>query len=134
MHIGYLSECAKDYTAGLKKCCDSLDRLAVFVKEWRELAPDAYAAVFPDGSDKTITEEEFAEFQRGHKIESRGKYAGDEWAAKYGMIILPEILLRVELIAEQYKVPFGTAFVRLEEMGYLVHDGNAYQWKEPQQA
>jgi hypothetical protein len=126
MNIGYLSEFDKDYSLELKRC-KTIDDLFAFTTKWREYAPDAYLAVWRE--DFTLTN--FEEFQKGLRKESRGKYAGDEWAAKYGMVVLPELMLRVMLVAGNFKVPFGCAFIRLQVQGFIIQKDNAYYWSEP---
>lgn len=122
MKITYLSENATDYVAGLK-AAQTEDALKSFLKEQRFLANDAYKATTSDDFD-------WEEFQRGRKIENSGKFAGEEWAAKYGMVLMPEILIRVGIIAHNYGVPWGCAYIRLREAG-LIHEAKTHaRWAE----
>lgn len=110
--IGYVSEHPTEYAEELRKC-DTLAALREFVAKWRPVADDAYRVV--EGMD----EKSFKKFQRGLAIETKGKYAGDEWCLKYGDIPMPEMLLLASLVAEQFKAPWGTAFIRLMDVGQI---------------
>ena len=90
--ITHTSDLSADYAAGLRTCAD-LPSLRAFVRGWRELAPDAAEAV------GAMTDDDWPSYQKGLKKESRGKYAGDAWAERYGAILMPALLLRVSMIA-----------------------------------
>lgn len=123
IEISYLSETARDYSLELRKCL-TLDDLRKFVDRYKEIAPDAYFRVIP------MTEEDFKEYIKGLKKETAGRFSGEKWALKYGAIILPELLMRIELIAIKYKTPFGLAWIRAHEMGFIIQENNAFYWKD----
>ena len=106
---GYVAEQQKDYTAGLAEC-ESVADLRALVDEFKPLALDAYEAVH------RMTDADWPEWQRGLKSERRGKFAGEAWLKRFGAILLPMPMLNVAMIADQYKVPFGCAWMRCEEL------------------
>ncbi len=119
--ITFYSECDKEYSDGLKNC-DSLSKLVAYVVKWKPLASDAYEIV------RFMNTIDWDEFLKGWKKERRGKFAGEEWSAKYGAIILPEMLLRVSMTAMQFKVPWGLAFHRLKDNGLIKSRNRIYVW------
>ena len=42
------------------------------------------------------------------------------------VIICPKIILEIGLIAEQFKVPDGVAFIRLKDVGVLIENKNGF--------
>jgi hypothetical protein len=109
--ISYVSDNAADYVAGLKTA-QTLEDLKSFVTAQRFLAPDAFEAVHsPDFN--------WDEFKRGRKLENKGDYAGDEWAKKYGAVMMPEIIIRVGIVAHQFGAPWGCAYIRMKEEGLI---------------
>jgi hypothetical protein len=123
--VFYTSETSEDYSFELRKC-HTLDQLKNFVTEWRPFAPDAYKAIM----EPPISEVDYKEYRHGALLESRGKYAGDIWAARFSAVLLPELLMRVSMIAIKYCCPFGTAWIRLKEEGYIIQRDGIYLWSE----
>jgi hypothetical protein len=123
--ITYYSDFAHEYALGLKQC-DSFARLREFSLHWASLTFDAWEIV------RKMDDQAWAEFQAGKQKENRGTYAGDKWAAKYGAIMLPELLLHVSVIAEQYGVPWGTAFLQCEKAGLIVRRGDVFVFELPE--
>lgn len=111
MQITYISETDKEYVAELGNCI-SLAELRELLGKYRELVADAIAAIPKD-------EDEFAEFRAGLKSERRRIFAGEAWAARYGSIVVPEIMLKISMFATLFRVPWGTAYLRLKEAGQL---------------
>ena len=124
IRIGYVSETPKDYSAGLSKC-KTLAALRDHVQTYRRVADDAWQVV------KDMELPAFLELQAGLRKERRGKYAGDAWAEKYMNVMLPEILFRVSMVAERFKVPWGCAYIRLKDVGRIVEKSNVAHWIEP---
>ena len=81
--------------------------------EWPTLAPDAREAA------KGITAEDWPEWRRGLESERRGKFAGETWAARFSVITTPARMLRASIVADQFMVPWGLAWLRLKEAGKL---------------
>jgi hypothetical protein len=108
--IGYLTEDpAKDYAAMLDAAVDA-DDLRAKLKGWRKLAPDAIAAA------RKMDARDFAEFKRGLQSERGGVFAGEEWADRFMDILLPSRMLRASMLANDFKVPWGLAWLRLKEL------------------
>lgn len=106
--ITYISDQPVDYSHGIR-AAESLDELRAFVETWKDLCPDAFEIV------QKMDYQGYAEFQKGWKKEKRNVYAGDEWSEKYSFVIMPDVMFRVSIIAEQFKVPWGLAFIRCRE-------------------
>ncbi len=121
--VTYLSDFAKEYVIGLRQCND-LPRLREFALHWGGLCADAFAVV------QTMTDEDWPEYRRGRNKESRGLFAGEAWADRYGAILMPNILFQVSMIAEYFHAPWGTAFLRCEQAGLIRKDGNVYVWTQ----
>ncbi len=121
MVVTYLSAFDKEYVTGLRQC-DDLPRLREFTLHWGGLCPDAFESV------RRMNDEDWPEFKRGLAKESKGKYAGDAWAERYGDILMPALLLRVSMVAEQFGAPWGTAFLQLEKAGIIQRRGDVYVW------
>lgn len=111
MKITYVSNNAADYVKGLK-AAQSLEALRDFVKQQRFIANDAYKAVSADDF-------EWQEFCRGRALENKSEYAGDEWAKRFGAVLMPEILIRVGIVAHTYGVPWGCAYIRMRDEGMI---------------
>lgn len=110
--ITYVSDQQADYTNALARCSWLADLLAL-VRDYGDLTGDARAVV------EQMTGADYQEFSRGLLKERRGKYAGDQWADKYAAILMPEVMFRVSLVAQQFKVPWGCAYIRLKETDML---------------
>ena len=121
MVITYTCDFFKEYAIGLRQC-DTRRRLSEFLEHWLAFASDAI-----DARPKSDTE--FVEFSVGLRMESRGKYAGDEWAQRFGTILMPEILFQVAVISQKFNVPWGTAFTRCQDVGFIRQNQNGvYLW------
>ena len=116
--IGYMTDLCKPYADSLKKA-KTLEKLLWHVSEWELLAPDAFdSAHSPNFS--------WDKYAAGLAKERLDIYAGDEWGSKYGAIVMPEVLMRIAIIAQQYLVPDGCIFIRLQQTGQLeVANGRA---------
>jgi hypothetical protein len=99
--------------------CEALDssltaeRLEETLHEWRELFPDAWDA-------RPTNSVEFDVFRAGLKKERGSKghrraFAGAEWCERFGAIMLPALLLQVGEVALRFQVPWGTAYIRMQE-------------------
>lgn len=118
--ITYVSDNAKGYVDGLKQAQTEAD-LRAFLKSQAFLAADAYKVI----SGPSFNWDEFA---KGRKIENSGEYAGDEYAAKYGAIMMPEMLIRVGIIAERFGAPWGCAYIRCVEKGLIKETKTEAKW------
>lgn len=113
VEIGYLSSTDKDYSMALSKVT-TLDDLKKLVNFYEPVARDAIEKV------KTMSLNDFALFKEDTKKVRRasGKEVErivDQW----GDIFMPKTMMKVSLTAIHFGAPFGTAFIRLKEMGKL---------------
>lgn len=115
--VGYLSEFSADYTKALSQV-KTFDELFALTSDWYPFAWDAHDAVVSMGQAG------FEQFMVGLKKERRGKFAGEEFAVKYGAIMMPETLFKVSIVAEQYYVPWGTVFIQMKNAGRIMEDRN----------
>jgi hypothetical protein len=121
--VSYGSDFAKEYCQGLT-ACDTLERLQEYVEHWSQFARDAYDVT------RKMTQADFTEYQKGIAIERKGKFAGEEYAERYGAILLPEFLMFVSYVADRFKVPWGVAFIRLRDMNKIEFNGQFWVKKE----
>lgn len=77
--------------------------------EWLPFFPDATAAI------ETLRDDDgsYAEFRRGLQAERDKMFAGEEWAEKYGAVLLPRNAILATQVAEKYLAPWGAALVRV---------------------
>jgi hypothetical protein len=111
--ITYLTEPHAEYNAGITSAKTPAD-LVAFLEGWEELAPDALAV-----ARAIDTPEAWTQWQEGLEKERRRKFAGEAWAARFAVIVMPEKMVRVTIAAEQFSVPWGLAWIRLAEEGLL---------------
>lgn len=123
--LGWVDESDKRYSEDITNACraasqrtggQNLERLLTATGRWPVLAKDAIEAVEAaivrarsQGSDAV-----WFEFLEGIRKERKGQYSGDDWAGLYGAILMPEKMLHTSLLAGNFHVPFGTAYIRSE--------------------
>jgi len=106
--ITYLTEGDKDWTRELR-AADTCLKLMKLCGEWKELCPDARAIAIQ------MTDAEFAEFREGLLVQPAGE-PSDRWLLIYSPIAMPAILFTASITAGQFKVPWGCAYIRLEQV------------------
>ena len=111
--IEHLSDEQPQEFSAAVKAAENLEALRLVLKEWQPIAADAYELAVK------MTEAEWPEYQRGKFAEASGVYGGDEWYDKYSPILFPDLMFKVSMLAEQFKVPWGLMFNRLAEMGKI---------------
>ena len=74
-----------------------------------ELCSDAIKVI------KEMKGDEFPAFREGLKKERKGEFAGVEFSEKYADVLMPKMLFEASMVAAQYKVPWGLAFIRVQE-------------------
>jgi len=122
MDIGYISDTVSDYGKALD-CCKSASDLKAVTALYRRVASDA------DAVAQEMLDTEFAEFAAGLKKERKGLFAGEEWCEKYGAILMPELMIHVTIAADKFKVPFGLAFIKAVESGFIVEKDGVATWR-----
>ncbi len=60
-----------------------------------------------------MSDSDFEVWREGLAKERRGEYAGDDFSYKYGALMMPEVLFKVSVIADRFKVPWGAAYLRM---------------------
>ena len=108
--VGYLDDLIADYTKQ-RQAAQTLAELQQVTARWEPVAGDAFDVV------RGMTAAQFKRYQKGERLERKKQYAGDEWAARFGAVLMPEMLLRIAVIAQEYSVPDGCAFIRAVEVG-----------------
>jgi hypothetical protein len=119
MRIGPYTDPVEAYQRAVSAAKSPLE-LADAIEPYAEIAPDAVAAV------RTI--ERWSDFATGLARERKGHFAGEDWARRYGAILLPEFMFKVSIVAEQFKVPWGLAFGRLRDVGRIQKRGDHWQF------
>lgn len=124
--ITYSSDQAAGYSNGLT-ACKTLAQLRNHLDDYHAIAADAMAAI-------PVDEEQFALFRAGLLMERKGSFAGETWADRFSVILMPEVMFQVGMIAAQYFVPWGMAFLRLKDAGRIVFDDSGVShWIQPKQ-
>lgn len=111
--ISYVEEDpARRYGAELDGAL-TLEELRKVLDGWKTLAPDARKLA------RQLTPAEFADWRRGLAEERAGRFAGERWAQRYTVLLMPARMWRTSMTAMGYHVPWGTAWIRLKELGEL---------------
>lgn len=106
--IGYLTEVPQLYSQEIKGCITAKELVEVIAK-YEIVAADALEIA------KAMTEEQFEkEFLPGRVKENKGEFAGEEWYIKYNFIMMPDIMFRVAITADQFHCPWGTAYHQMK--------------------
>jgi hypothetical protein len=73
-----------------------------------------------------MSEEELCEWRAALKKERQGKFMGKRAAKRFGPILMPSLMVKVMLVAEQYGLPWGSAYNQLKQARLItVDDGVA---------
>ena len=112
MKVTYLSDIPAEYRAAIDGAV-SVSSLIDAIEPFIEVAQDAYVAAVE------MSEADFASFRSGLALERAGDYAGDEWGERYAAILLPSRMVEAQLLAAEFGVPWGTAYIRAREAGVL---------------
>ena len=123
MNIGCLSETQQDYSEKLKSV-KTFDELIRRLDEFKPIAFDAYNAV-----NSSVTSETFEGFMKRLK-RTRFAKSEEDYDEVCGVVLMPETMFKVSLVSEQFKVPFGTAFIRLKEFGKIIEVNGHYEINE----
>ena len=124
IRIHYTSDTLKDYVDGLTKS-KTLEDLQAHCQTYQRVADDAFKVI------REMKAEDFGTFIKGLRKERKGEFAGEEWAEKYGAVLMPEILMRVGIVADEYQVPWGCAYIRLKDVGRITEPNRIARWNEP---
>jgi hypothetical protein len=124
IRIHYTSDTCADYCKGLT-AAKTLEALQNHVQTYQRVADDAWKVV------KDMGQPAFLSFLNGLRRERRGHFAGEEWAEKYGAVLMPEILMRVSMVANMFGAPWGCAYLQLRAAEKIVERDNVARWNDP---
>jgi hypothetical protein len=118
--ITYTSDQPDDYAKAVDGATTLADLVAVLAA-WKPIAPDATLAVPKDDT-------EFKAFRKGLRAERRGLFSGNVWVERFGAILMPDLMMRVSMVANKFQAPWGLVFIRLRDHGALSQgDDGIYQ-------
>ena len=120
-----LCELPEDYMKMLDQA-DTLFKLQSGIASYEPIAADAVKLV------KTMDEHTFTGFRQAMAKERKGQFCGDGWADLVGVILMPEVIFRVAIIAARFKAPWGVAFCQMNKAGLIHIEGEiVYVLEQP---
>lgn len=124
MKITYLSEPVQEYVQAIDKA-ENPEQLVTAIEPFRRIADDAYQRA------RNMALDDWAEFKRGLQCERQGVFAGEAWMRSFRAILFPGIMFQTSMAAKQYGVPWGTAYLRLRELGIVREGHGRAHFEEP---
>jgi len=73
---------------------------------------------FPDAAKQIAAMKDwpaYQEFRRGLQAEREKRFAGEEWAKRYGAILVPANAIRASELSRACHVPWGAALIRVTQ-------------------
>lgn len=120
-----LCELPQDYNKMLDQA-DTLFKLKSGIARYKPIAADAVKLV------ETMDEKTFTGFRAALAKERKGRFCGEGWADLVSMILMPEVLFRVAVIATRFQAPWGVAFLQMHNAGLLhIEDGIVHVLDKP---
>lgn len=123
MKIDIYTEPVADYQKGIDKATNRVE-LINHIREYKLIAFDAYKAA-------TRMSDDWQEFQDGLAKERKKEPAGEEWQEKYADILLPRVMFEATVVAVEFMVPWGLAYQRLIDVGFIKVNRGIAIWKGP---
>lgn len=123
MKISCISENDREYSTALKKV-KTFNELVVLMEEYKSIAFDAYLAV-----KDSVTEESFDDFMK-RLNKTRFANSEEDYDFTCGVVLIPQVMLRISQCAAYFKVPFGMAFIRLKEVGKIIDKNGVFEFSE----
>lgn len=123
MLLGYLDDPVDEYLKVVDSAISFAD-LARRLKPYRLIANDAYLLALK------ASEDDFEFFKKGLVSERKKKFAGDNWAEKYSIILFPRVMFEASVLADHFMVPFGLAFNRLKDVRAIKVTNGIGEWVE----
>src|SRR3990167_6215950 len=113
MKINYLTDDpSKEYGKRLK-AARTLMALREAIEEYKNVAPDALHVVHK------MDENDFKQFKKDlPKMKTAEGKEAERMVEKWGKIVMPMKLIWSTIVANKYHAPWGTAFIRCEEVGW----------------
>jgi hypothetical protein len=113
MEIYYATDPIPEYNKAIDKAKDQ-NALIAAIEPFKLIAADALIA-----AKTPQVKFNWKKWRKGLKVERGGEFAGEEWAKKFGSILLPEVMFRVSLVAEHFGVPWGVAYIQMKRAGII---------------
>jgi hypothetical protein len=101
--------------------CGTVEKLRQRLGDWRWIAGDALTQA------RAISQSDWNFVRKHRKTEGEEAIKVNELG---GAILMPEVMLRVSMVAYQFKVPWGLAFNRLWEGGRMREEDGQVVWIE----
>ena len=103
--IGHQTDIVRPYIEAFTRCGTVAALIEEIEANWSELCPDALEHA------KTLTDKDWQ-----YAVKNKGRNASAKRVVDIaGKVLMPEQLLKVGLIATQFKVPDGCAYIRIHE-------------------
>lgn len=117
MQIGELvvtpvCELPQDYNKMLDQA-DTLFKLKSGIAHYKPIAADAVKLV------ETMDEKTFVGFRKAMAKERKGQFCGEGWIDLVGTILMPEVILRISIVATRFHAPWGVTFLQMNNAGLL---------------
>lgn len=91
----------------------TLEQLQEGMLRYQAFAHDACEIV------ASMSEGKFGQFRRAMAKERKGKYSGDGTADWVSVILMPEAMFRISLVASRFGAPWGVAFLQMNNAGLI---------------
>lgn len=115
MEIGYQTDDpGKPYGKAIRAASD-LEELKTVIAVYKRVAEDAFERVLQ------MTERDFKQFRKDLPLFRRENLPDEEMDRinkLWGDIVLPRKMMYTSLVSNQFNAPWGTAFIRMEELGW----------------
>lgn len=129
MKIGYLSEPVKEYIEAIDLTKNKTELIRA-IRKFKLVANDALERV----SKEDFNFNEFMEGRLKDKKSVKEKKYGwegcEEWAKKYGCVVMPDVLFMVTMLAERFKVPWGVGYIQGRTAGCITLDKGIATWNK----
>lgn len=119
MIVSQFDELPQQYSKALTDAT-TLPKLRETVRLYGEVAFDAVQVV------ESMSDGDFIDWRAALQKERKGIFMGEDAAARFMPVLLPEVMFRISEVAHRFKVPWGLAYCRLKDVGRLkIKDGIA---------
>lgn len=104
--INYRTDIVKPYCAAIRACETKEALIAEIESNWAELCPDALEQA------REISE---SDWQFARKNADKAKHA-EQIVKTAGAVLLPLVIMQIGLLATEFCVPDGCAYIRMREL------------------
>lgn len=104
--LGFVDDFIARYGKNVRRA-QTAEELVEELRRWPVLAADALAAA------ESIADGEWDVFRAGLQSESRGEFAGEAFARRFGSILMPAAMIDIALNAARFNVPCGLMYIRM---------------------